>query len=281
MRFMVMVKANADSGSGSAAERELLTAMGKYNEELVKAGVLLAGEGLQASSKGAAGRLLRPKRTVMDGPFAETKELIAGFWLIQVRSMEEVIEWVKRCPSPHEGGESEIEIRQVFEAEDFGQEFTPELRGQRRGMREQVGRTAKRLGDAEARSRDRRGLADRVGAAHRRAGADGAATSAWPRTSRRTRSSPRWSSGRESGVPDNPGAWLMATAKRRAIDRAPPPPDARAQARGARPRALERDGRALSRTLGRRARRPDRRRPAAADLHRLPSGALDARRASR
>jgi hypothetical protein len=127
MRFMVIVKANRDSEAGVLPSQELLAEMGKYNEELVKAGVMLAGEGLQASSKGARVKFSGAKRTVIDGPFSETKELIAGFWLIQVKSKEEAIEWVKRCPNPMDG-ESEIEIRQVFEAEDFGAEFTPELR---------------------------------------------------------------------------------------------------------------------------------------------------------
>jgi hypothetical protein len=128
MRFMVMVKATPDSEAGVMPSEQLLTDMGKFNEELVKAGVMLAGEGLQPSSKGARVRFSGTKRTVIDGPFAETKELVAGFWLLQVKSREEVIEWVKRCPNPFEHGESEIEIRQVFEADDFGAEFTPELR---------------------------------------------------------------------------------------------------------------------------------------------------------
>ena len=127
MRCLVIVKANKDSEAGVMPKQKLLAEMGKFNEELVKAGVLLAGEGLQPSSKGKRVRFSGEKRTVIDGPFSETKELIAGFWLWQVRSMEEAVEWVKRCPSPHEG-EAEIEIRQVFEAEDFGSELTPELR---------------------------------------------------------------------------------------------------------------------------------------------------------
>ena len=138
MRFMVMVKATKDSEAGVLPEEKLLAEMGKYNEELVKAGVLLAAEGLQASSKGARVRFSGAKRTVIDGPFAETKELVAGFWLWQVKSKEEAIEWVKRCPNPFPGTESEIEIRQVFEAEDFGAEFTPELREQEERMRAQV-----------------------------------------------------------------------------------------------------------------------------------------------
>jgi hypothetical protein len=127
MRFMVMVKANEDSEAGVLPSTELLTEMGRYNEELVKAGVLLAGEGLQPSSKGARVRFSGSERSVIDGPFAETKELIAGFWLIQVPSLDEAIEWVKRCPNPMEG-ESEIEIRQVFEPEDFGDAYSGEAR---------------------------------------------------------------------------------------------------------------------------------------------------------
>jgi hypothetical protein len=138
MRFMVMVKANKDSEAGVLPDEKLLADMGKFNEELMKAGVLLAGEGLQPSSKGARVRFSGAKRTVIDGPFAETKELVAGFWLWQVKSKEEAIEWVKRCPNPFPGTESEIEIRQVFEAEDFGAEFTPELREQEERIRAQL-----------------------------------------------------------------------------------------------------------------------------------------------
>ena len=134
MRFMLIVKADANSEAGVMPSQELLTEMGKYNEELVKAGVLLAGEGLHPSSKGARVKFSGAKRTVVDGPFPETKELVAGFWLIEVKSKEEAIEWVKRCPNPMEG-ESEIEIRQVFEAEDFGAELTPELREQEERLR--------------------------------------------------------------------------------------------------------------------------------------------------
>jgi len=137
MRVMVMVKANKDSEAGIMPKQKLLAEMGKFNEELVKAGVLLAADGLQPSSKGKRVRFSGEKRIVIDGPFTETKELIAGFWLWQVRSMEEAVEWVKRCPSPHEG-ESEIEIRQVFDAEDFGSELTPELRKQHQHMRDQI-----------------------------------------------------------------------------------------------------------------------------------------------
>jgi hypothetical protein len=125
---MVIVKANKDSEAGVLPKEKLLAEMGKFNEELVKAGVLLAADGLQASSKGKRVRFSGDKRTVIDGPFAETKELIAGYWLWQVRSLEEAVEWAKRCPNPHETGEAEIEIRPVFELEDFGSELSPELR---------------------------------------------------------------------------------------------------------------------------------------------------------
>jgi hypothetical protein len=134
---MIIVKASKDSEAGVLPKQQLLAEMGKFNEELVKAGVLLAGEGLQASSKGKRVRFSGAKRTVIDGPFAETKGLIAGFWLWQVRSMEEAVEWVKRCPCPHEN-EGEIEIRQIFEAADFGSELTPELREQEERLRAQV-----------------------------------------------------------------------------------------------------------------------------------------------
>jgi len=137
MRFMIIVKASKDSEAGVMPDEKLLAAMGKFNEELAKAGVMLAGDGLHPSSKGARVRFSGTKRSVIDGPFAETKELIAGFWMWQVKSKEEAIEWVKRCPNPMKG-ESEIEIRQVFEAEDFGAEFTPELREQEERVRAQV-----------------------------------------------------------------------------------------------------------------------------------------------
>ena len=138
MRFMLIVKATKDSEAGVMPSQELLTEMGKFNEELVKAGVLLAAEGLQASSKGARVRFSGTKRTVIDGPFAETKELIAGFWLIQVKSKEEAIEWVKRAPNPFADQDSEIEIRQVFETDDFGPELTPALREQEERLRSQT-----------------------------------------------------------------------------------------------------------------------------------------------
>jgi hypothetical protein len=139
MRFMVLVKATKDSEAGVLPDQKLLADMGKFNEELVKAGVMLAGEGLQPSSKGARVRFSGTKRTVIDGPFAETKELIAGYWLWQVKSKQEAIDWLKRCPNPFPGTDSEIEIRQVFEAEDFGAEFTPELREQEERLRAQLG----------------------------------------------------------------------------------------------------------------------------------------------
>ena len=138
MRFMILVKADKNSEAGVLPDEKLLTEMGKFNEELVKAGVMLVGEGLQPSSKGARVKFSGDKRTVTDGPFTEAKELIAGFWLWQVKSKEEAIEWVKRCPNPMPGTESEIEIRQVFEAEDFGAEFTPELRKQEERVRAQA-----------------------------------------------------------------------------------------------------------------------------------------------
>ncbi len=139
MRFMVMVKANKDSEAGKLPSQELLAEMGKFNEELVKCGIMQAGEGLQASSKGARVKFSGGKRTVVDGPFAETKELVAGFWIWKCKSLAEAIDWVKRCPAPMGPGEdSEIEIRQIFEAEDFGAEFTPELREQEERMRKEI-----------------------------------------------------------------------------------------------------------------------------------------------
>ena len=135
MRFMVIVKANADSEAGKMPSTEMLTAMGKYNEELVKAGIMLAGEGLHPSSKGARIKFSGTKRSVTDGPFAETKELIAGFWIWQVRSMEEAVEWARRCPDPMPGEDAVLELRPVFEADDFGEEFTPELREREERLR--------------------------------------------------------------------------------------------------------------------------------------------------
>ena len=137
MRFMVMVKATQDSEQGVMPSEELLAAMGRFNEELAQAGVMLAGEGLHPSSKGARVRFDGASRAVVDGPFAETKELVAGFWIWQCKSLDEAIEWVKRCPNPMPGP-SEIEIRQIFEAEDFGEEFTPELREQEERIRAQI-----------------------------------------------------------------------------------------------------------------------------------------------
>jgi hypothetical protein len=144
MRFMVIVKANKESEAGVLPDEKLLADMGKYNEELVKAGVLLAAEGLQSSSKGVRVKFSGNKRIVVDGPFAEAKELIAGFWLFQVKSLDEAIEWVKRSPNPFPNGESEIEIRQVFEADDFGTELTPELREQEERVGKQMAANAKK-----------------------------------------------------------------------------------------------------------------------------------------
>jgi len=142
MRVMVLIKANSDTEANVMPSEELLTEMGKYNEALVKAGVMLAGEGLHPSSKGKRVRFSGSKRTVIDGPFAETKELVAGFWLWQVKSMEEAVEWIKRCPNPT-GAESVIELRPVFEMEDFGAELTPELREQEERLREQTAELTK------------------------------------------------------------------------------------------------------------------------------------------
>ena len=141
MKCMVMVKATAESEAGKLPDQESLAAMTAYNEELVKAGVLLAGEGLRPSSQGARVRFSGKKRTVTDGPFSETKELVAGFWIFEVKSLEEAIEWVKRCPNPMES-DSDIEIRPIFEAEDFGEAFTPELRAQEERWREDAARKA-------------------------------------------------------------------------------------------------------------------------------------------
>jgi hypothetical protein len=142
MRVIVMVKASKESEAGVMPSQQMLTEMGNFNEELVKAGVMLAGEGLHPSSKGARVRFSGSNRTVVDGPFTETKELVAGFWLWQVKSMDEAIEWVKRCPNPM-STDSEIEIRPIFEAEDFGAEFTPELREQEARLRAEAARKAK------------------------------------------------------------------------------------------------------------------------------------------
>ena len=140
MRVMVMVKATKSSETGVMPSEKLLAEMGKFNEELVKAGVLLAGDGLHPSSRGKRVRFSGGKKSVVDGPFAETKELVAGYWIWQVKSMEEAVEWVRRCPDPMPGEESEIEIRPVFEAEDFGSELTPELRAQEARLRAEVER---------------------------------------------------------------------------------------------------------------------------------------------
>jgi len=139
MRVMVLIKANRDSEAGVMPSQKLLEDMGKYNEELVKAGVMLAGEGLHPTSKGKRVKFSGAKRSITDGPFAETKEVIAGFWIWKVKSMDEAVEWIKRCPNPT-GEEAEIELRQVFEAEDFGAEFTPELREQEERLRREIER---------------------------------------------------------------------------------------------------------------------------------------------
>ncbi len=138
MRVMVIVKATKNSEAGAMPSTELLEAMGKYNEELVKAGIMLAGDGLQPSAKGKRIRFSGGKKTVIDGPFPETKELIAGFWIWQVKSMEEALEWARRCPDPMPGEESELEIRPVYEAEDFGENLTPELRAQEERLKSEL-----------------------------------------------------------------------------------------------------------------------------------------------
>jgi hypothetical protein len=143
MRFMVIVEATKNSEAGALPTKRLLAEMGAFNEELSKAGVMLAGEGLQPSSKGARVKFSGNKRTVVDGPFPETKELVAGFWLWQVKSKQEAIEWVKRCPHPMPGEDAVIEIRQLFEAEDFGEEFTPEMRRQEELLRVKAEKRAK------------------------------------------------------------------------------------------------------------------------------------------
>jgi hypothetical protein len=140
MRVMVMIKATSNSEAGVMPSQELLGEMGKFNEELVKAGVMLAGEGLHPSSKGKRVRFSGGKKSVIDGPFAETKELVAGYWIWQVKSMEEAVEWVRRCPDPMPGEEAEIEIRPLFEAEDFGDKLTPELRAQEERLRAELER---------------------------------------------------------------------------------------------------------------------------------------------
>lgn len=144
MRFMVIVKANASSEAGELPSQELLEAMTKYNEDLARAGVLLAGEGLQPSSKGARVRFSGDRRTVIEGPFPESKDLVAGFWLIKAKDKDEAIDWVKRAPNPFPGGESEIEVRPLFEADDFGDQLTPELREREKRLGERAAENAKR-----------------------------------------------------------------------------------------------------------------------------------------
>ena len=143
MRFVILMKANRDTEAGVLPDSDILTRMGQFNEELVNAGIMLAGEGLHASAKGARVSITDGRTTVVDGPFAETKELIAGFWLWRVKSMDEAVEWLKRCPNPHPG-ETDVEIRPLFEAEDFGAEFTPELREQEALLRAEIDRKAGR-----------------------------------------------------------------------------------------------------------------------------------------
>ena len=144
MKVMVIVKATKNSEAGVMPSEKLLTEMGNFNEELVKAGIMLAGEGLQPSSKGKRIKFSGRQRSVVDGPFAETKELIAGYWVWQVRSMDEAVEWARRCPDPMPGEEAELEIRPLFEAEDFGKEFTPELRAQEERLRQEIERSSRR-----------------------------------------------------------------------------------------------------------------------------------------
>ena len=144
MRFMLIVKASKESEAGILPDEKILGEMAKFNEQMVKAGVMLAGDGLQPSSKGKRVRFSGGKKTVIDGPFAETKELIAGYWIWQVKSMEEAVEWLRRCPAPMPGEESEIEIRPVFEAEDFGEQFTPELRSQEERLAAEIKRQQKK-----------------------------------------------------------------------------------------------------------------------------------------
>ena len=265
MRVMVIVKANPDSEAGKLPGPELLSEMGQFNEQLVKAGVLLAAEGLQSSARGVRVRFGGGKSTVIDGPFTETKELIAGFWLWQVRSIEEAVEWIRR--SPFRKGNEEIEIRRVFEAEDFGENLTPEVRAQEQRLRPSVRdqretaidgtsirrfslRRREHLGcaatvrmvssrtmrtethrtiDAVWRIESARLIAGAHATGARRGLAEELAQDAlvtaleqWPR----------------SGIPDNPGAWLMTTARNRAIDQLRRATHARAQARGARRTSL-------------------------------------------
>ena len=169
MRVMILLKANADSEAGKMPSVELLTAMQKYNEELAAAGVIVAGEGLQASSKGARGYFKGKTRTVVDGPFAEAKELIAGFWIFNVQSKQEAIDWVRRCPNPHDG-DAEIEIRQIFEDSDFNDVSTPELQAAEARLREQLSRSDARRRQARASRRARRGDQHEAGVAAVRRG---------------------------------------------------------------------------------------------------------------
>ena len=268
MRVMVLVKANEESEAGEMPSEQLLTEMMDFNEELVKAGVMLAGDGLHPSSKGARVAFSGSERKVIDGPFAETKELLAGYWVWQVKSLDEAIEWVKRMPEPRRRApRASIEIRPVFEADDFGEELTPELREQEQRLRAQ---TEARAGSAAARAddrrqpHDRRRLADRVGAADRRASPGSCATSASPRTSRRRRSSPRSSSGpsRASRTTRAPGSWPPPSTARSTACAAPRCTSARRSELG---REIERPRRGRGRPdLDGRDRRSVRRRPPAA-----------------
>ena len=289
MRVMVLVKATKDSEAGIMPSTELLEAMGKFNEELVNAGIMLAGEGLKPSSQGKRVAFDGPSRTVIDGPFAETRELVAGFWLWEVKDMAEAVEWVKRCPNPMPGP-SEIEIRPVFEMADFGDALTPEVAELHDRTREKAGRPLRprrvaaaaclapapplsgtRGGDRNP-SGDRDGLPDRAGQAHRGPGPHGA----------RRRPGRRAGAGRPRDRPRRMAEDRGSEKSRRLADgrgqapghrRVPPRQDARAQARRDRPRPR---GRTRHQRRGHRGGhgRRSRRRAAGPDLHRLPSGAV-------
>ena len=267
MRFMVLVKANADSEAGVMPSEELLTEMGKFNEELVKAGVMLAGEGLQPSSKGARVQFSGDKRTVIDGPFTETKELIAGFWIIQAKSLEEAIEWIKKVPNPT--GER---VRSRSARCSRKTTSATNTRPRRASGPSAPSRRSSHVSSRQDAPRHRRGLADRVRPADRGPRADRRATSESRKSWRRTRSSPRSSSGRSqaSRTTRAPGSW--------------PPPSTGPSTSCAGKERLERKQEELGRDLEhggadagprRGARRRRRRRPAAARLHRLPPGAVD------
>jgi hypothetical protein len=215
MRVMVIVKATKNSEAGILPSEKMLAEMGKFNEELVKAGVMLAGDGLHPSVKGKRVRFAGGKKTVVDGPFAETKELIAGYWIWQVKSMEEAVEWVKRCPDPMPGEESEIEIRPAFEAEDFGEEYTPELRANDERLRVEIERQRSSLAERGRTCRNRqRARPSRPSGESSRPGSSAAsrasfATSGSPKISPKRRSSSPSSSGprRASPIGPGPGSW--------------------------------------------------------------------------